>query len=236
MPERPQLHATERSIRGKRVKQLRQSGEIPANLVEARRVSTAIQVPERELADLVRQGGAGHLVDLVRDGATEPVLTDSVEVDALTNRLVHAVFRRVDLTKPVTVQVPVQLEGAAPAIEVPDLVVIQTLNEIEVSALPTEIPSRLIGDATPLAEAGDDVLVESLRAADGKYTPVTDRFAAVATVHFARTAVEEEDEEAGELEILEGEVEGVDPAASAAEPGGESAADPTGGGSSEGRR
>ncbi len=216
MPERPQLHATERSIRGKRVKLLRQSGEIPANLVEPRRGSTAIQVPERELADLVRHGGAGHLVDLIQDGKTEPVLTESVDLDALTNRLVHAVFRRVDLTKPVTVQVPVQLEGTAPAAEVPDLVVIQTLNEIEVSALPTEIPSRLIGDATSLAEAGDGLLVESLRAADGKYTLVTDPSAAVAAVHFARIAVEEEEKGVEELELLEGEVEGVEPAAEAA--------------------
>ncbi len=239
LPARPQLHATERSTRGKRVKHLRRTGEIPANLVEARRESTAIQVPERELADLVRQGGSGHLVDLIRDGQTEPVLTDSVEVDALTNRLVHAVFRRVDLTKPVTVRVPVQLEGTAPATEVPDLVVIQTLNEIEVSALPTEIPSRLIGDATALADAGDGLLVESLRAADGTYAPVTDPSAAVAAVHFARIAVEEEEEEVEALELLEGEVGGVEPgaepAAEAAKPSAEGAAEPTDDGGSGGR-
>jgi large subunit ribosomal protein L25 len=188
---------------GKKVKRLRREGLIPGNVVEPLKASIAIQVAERELASLVRHGGSGHLVDLIWEDETQPVLVDHVEIDAITDRLVHATFRRVDLTKPVTVPVPVRLEGRAPASELPDCMVIQLLSEIDVSALPTEIPSYLVAEATGLAEVGDEVRVADLRAVDGVFEAVTDSSEVVAAVQVTRITEEEEEAEEAELEEVE---------------------------------
>ena len=197
---------------GKKVKRLRRAGLIPANLVEARSPSRAIQVPERDLADLVRAGGTGQLGELASEESPEPGRMDSVEIDSLSNRLVHATFRKVDLTKSVNVMVRVVLVGHAPASDIVDLVVLQNLTEIEVSALPTEIPSGLEADVSSLTDVGDEVFVGDLKAIDGAYEPLTHPEESVAQVSVVRQVEEEEPEEALDEELLEEGAEPVDAA------------------------
>ena len=149
MAERQRLSSSQRDVLGKKVKQLRRAGLIPGNLVEAGRQSRPIQVPERALADLVRLGLTGQLIDLEHGGAAEPVLMDSVDIDVVTSRLVHATFRKVDLSKPVHVMVQVSLVGHAPASDVGELVVLQNLleNAIKYQAGAPE-PIRVLNRST----------------------------------------------------------------------------------------
>jgi large subunit ribosomal protein L25 len=210
VPERPRLEVETRSLHGKKVRRLRRDGVIPANVMERHRPSQAIQVPERQLATLVRHGGGGHLVDLVWDGDTQPVLVDHIEVDAVSNRLLHATFRRVDLTTPIQVMVAVELQGTAPASALADLAVIQTLTEIEVTALPTEIPSVLIADISGLEFLGDEVTVGDLRAEDGRFEPATGTDETVIGVQATRVAAEDEKADLAAAELEEIEVEAAE--------------------------
>lgn len=198
MPERHRLAAEPRTVLGKKVRRLRREGVIPANLVQAGHPSIAIQVSERALADLVRAQATGQLVELDSPDVSEPVLMDSVEIDTLTNRLVHLTLRKVDLTKRINVMVRVVLEGHAPASDNAEVVVIQDLQEVEVSALPAEIPTSLVAVVSDLVDIGDAVVVGDLRAEDGVYEPVDDPEASVIQVTPARTV--EEEEEVDELE------------------------------------
>ena len=203
MPERLSLSSSPRDMLGKKVKRLRRAGLIPANLVEAGSPSHAIQVPERALADLVRAGVTGQLVELASEESSEPVLMDSVEIDSLSNRLVHATFRKVDLTKSVNVMVRVALVGHAPASDIVELVVLQNLTEIEVSALSAEIPSGLEADVSSLTGVGDEIFVGDLKAIDGAYEPLTHPEESVAQVSVVRQVEEEEPEEGLDEELLE---------------------------------
>ena len=212
MPERLSLSSSPRDMLGKKVKRLRQAGVIPANLVEAGSPSRAIQVPERALADLVRAGVTGQLVELASEESSEPVLMDSVEIDSLSNRLVHATFRKVDLTKSVNVMVRVALVGHAPASDIVELVVLQNLTEIEVSALPAEIPSGLEADVSSLTDVGDEIFVGDLKAIDGAYEPLTHPEESVAQVSVVRQVEEEEPEAVLDEELLEEGAELVDAA------------------------
>ena len=201
MPERQRLAAEPRTVLGKKVRRLRREGVIPANLVQAGHPSIAMQVSERALADLMRAQVTGQLVELDSPDVSEPVLMDNVEIDTLTNRLVHLTLRKVDLTKRINVMVRVVLEGRAPASDNAEVVVIQDLQEVEVSALPAEIPSSLIADVSDLVDIGDAVVVGDLRAEDGVYEPVDDPEASVIQVTPART-VEEEEEDLELEEVL----------------------------------
>ena len=211
---------------GKKVKRLRRTGLIPANLVEAGRPSRAIQVPERDLADLVRAGVTGQLVELQNEESSEPVLMDSVEIDSLSNRMLHATFRKVDLTKTVNVMVRITLVGHAPASDIVELVVLQNLTEIEVSALPTEIPSGLEADVSGLTDVGDEVLVGDLHAVDGAYEPLTHPEESVAQVSVVRQVEEEGPEEIlDEVPLEEGTEPGEVADESASEASGEDASE-----------
>ena len=205
MPERPRLQASPRAVRGRAVKRLRRSGVIPANLVTPNQPSTTVQVDERELATLVRAGADGRLLDLECAGETEAVLFDAYELDAITDRLLHATFRRVDLTKPVSVEVGIEFVGTAPAAAVMGVTVIQALTSLEVEALPTEIPSALVADISGLEVPGDEVVVSDLRAVDGAYTPAGDPAETVVAVHVLRAQAEDVEEE--EIDLDEVEIE-----------------------------
>ena len=211
MPERHRLAAEPRTVLGKKVRRLRREGVIPANLVQAGHASIAMQVSERDLADLVRAQATGQLVELDSPDISEPVLMDQVEIDTLTNRLVHLTLRKVDLTKAINVMVRVTLEGRAPASDNSELVVLQLLQEVEVSALPTEIPSSLIADVSDLVDVGDEVVVGDLRAEDGAYEPLDDPDEIVVQVTAARTVEEDEDEDdLEEMPLEEGAEDGVE--------------------------
>ncbi len=211
MPERHRLAAEPRTVLGKKVRRLRREGVIPANLVQAGHASIAMQVSERALADLVRAQATGQLVDLESSDISEPVLMDHVEIDTLTNRLVHLTLRKVDLATAIDVMVRVQLEGRAPASDNSELVVLQLLQDVEVSALPTEIPSSLIADVSDLVDVGDEVVVGDLRAEDGAYEPLDDPDVIVVQVTAARTVEEDEEEDdLDEVLLEEGAEEGVE--------------------------
>ncbi len=222
MPERPQLTASQREAFGRKVKRLRRSGFIPANIVSPNQPSTAVQVHEGALAALVRHGAGGRLLDLEWEGSTEPVLFDQYELDPITDRLLHATFRRVDLTKPVNVEVAIELQGTAPAAGIAGLAVIQALTELQVSALPTEIPSLLTADVSELEEPGDEIAASDLRAADGVYELVSDPNESVIAVHVLR--VQEEEAEEG-LELEEVELEAGEEGEVARAPGAEEASE-----------
>ena len=211
MPERQRLAAEPRTVLGKKVRRLRREGVIPANLVQAGHPSIAMQVSERALADLVRAQATGQLVDLESPDISEPVLMDSVEIDTLTNRLVHLTLRKVDLTKTINVMVRVTLEGRAPASDNAELVVLHHLQEVEVAALPIDIPSSLSADVSDLVDVGDEVVVGELRAEDGAYEPVDDPDEIVVQVTAARTVEEDEEEDdLDEMPLEEGAEDGVE--------------------------
>ena len=225
MPERPRLTASQREAFGRKVKRLRLSGFVPANIVSPNQPSMAVQVHERDLAALVRRGAGGRLLDLEWEGSTEAMLFDEYELDPITDRLRHATFRRVDLTKPVNVEVAIDLQGTAPAAGTSGLAVIQALTALQVSALPIEIPSLLTADISGLEEPGDEIVVGDLQALDGAYELVSDPSEPVIAVHVLRVQEEEEEpaDELGleEMGIGDGE-QGEAPQPAAEEPSGES--------------
>ena len=223
MPERQRLAAEPRTVLGKKVRRLRRKGLIPANLVQAGRASIAMQVSERALADLVRAQATGHLVDLESPDISEPVLMDAVDIDTLTNRLVHVTLRKIDISKPIELMVRVSLTGYAPASDNAEVVVIQNLQEVEVTALPIEIPSSLIADVSGLIDVGDAVQVRDLRVADGSCEPLADPDEIVVQVTAARQVEEEEPEDELEETLLE---EGAEVDAEATEDAAEAPAGP----------
>ena len=59
--------------------------------------------------------------------------------------------------------VPVHLEGEAPAQKNFDGTLIQSINEVEVFALPQDLPSEIIVDVSSLKTLEDRILVENLQ-------------------------------------------------------------------------
>lgn len=173
MAQRETLLVEKREIFGKQLKKLRRQGILPGNVYGKDIPSTAVQLPLKEFQSLFSKVGETGVVDLKLDGKTHPILIHNVALHSLTHEPIHADFFVVNLKEKITTTIPVLATGEAAAEAEKSGILLQVLNEIEVEALPTDLPESVEVDVTPLAAVGDQITVEQIQAPKG-VTVLTD--------------------------------------------------------------
>lgn len=160
--KREKLVVTKREITGKKVRKLRREGIIPANIYGADFASTAIQLP---LADFKKVFAIAHetgLVDVELDSKVVPVLIKNVQYNPLTDEVVHADFHKVNLKEKISAKIPVEAVGEPKAVTDKIGLLEQPVMEIEVEALPTDLPEKIEVDVEKLALVDEQILVSEL--------------------------------------------------------------------------
>jgi large subunit ribosomal protein L25 len=226
--ERVKLQVKERERRGSAdARRLRREGYIPGVLYGRGKEPHAICVPERELRRvLTGQGGLHAILDVVLEGQTTAhasILKD-YQQDPIRGHISHIDLQEVRLDQPIQASVTVQLVGE-PAGAKEGGVLSQVQREINVEALPMEIPEHVDLDVSGMA-IGDTLRLADLAPMDGVTYLDNPEETVLATVTLP-TRVEEPEEvpEEGE-ELAEGEVpEGEEAPEGAAEGAEEPAAD-----------
>lgn len=163
MAKFPGLKVEKRDLFGRKVKQLRRQGIVPANLFGKKINSIAIQVEEKAFTKIFNEVGETGLVDVTVGDKKYPSLISGYVTDPVTGRILHADFHTVSLKEKVTAAIPVELVGEAPAVKEQGGVLFQSLNEIEVEALPTDLPESINVDISGLANIGDSITVRDLK-------------------------------------------------------------------------
>jgi len=148
-----------RKVTGRKVKTLRKEGLIPANIYGKKIKSQAVQVKALDFKKAYEEAGETGLISL----GDRAVLVSSVQFNPLTDAVVHVDFRQVDLKEKVTAAVPVELMGKSPAEKGGIGTVVQYIDEIEVEALPTDLPEKFEIDASGLSEVDQAVFVSDLK-------------------------------------------------------------------------
>jgi large subunit ribosomal protein L25 len=221
--ERVQLAVTEREQLGSREsRRLRKQGMVPGVLY-GRSNPVAICVPERELRRALSGAGGLHtILDVVVEGkqAKHASILKEFQRDAIRGTVTHIDLQEVRLDQPIHASVAVQLIGGENAPGVREGGVLSQVNrEVNVEALPLEVPEHLELDVSGLA-IGDTLRVADLAARDG-VTFLDDPETVLATLTVPTRVVEPEEELPEEEEAAEG-VEVPEGAAEApAEPSGD---------------
>lgn len=159
------LKAEKRTIFGSKVKQLRRTGVVPANLFGKTIDSLAIQVNAVEFNRVYKEAGETSLiwVSVAGEDKERPTLVTSVALNPITGDKLHVDFHQVNLKEKVTANVPVEITGESELVNTNEAVLSQSLNEIEIEALPTEIPESIVFDISSLKEIGDHLLVSDAK-------------------------------------------------------------------------
>jgi large subunit ribosomal protein L25 len=150
--EKSLLTVERREVLGKKVRALRRSGMIPANIYGQRLESLAVQLPAETLKLLLRDHGRNEIVYLQVDGEERPAFIRTIQKNPVTDAVLHVEFLQVSLTQKVKITVPIHLTGVAPAVETFGGVLVQQLNSVSVEALPTNIPTSIEVDVSVLTE------------------------------------------------------------------------------------
>ena len=157
------IFAERRSLFGRKVRRLRNEGLLPANIYGKDFKSVAVQVNYRDFERIFKNVGETQLLYVDLDKEEIPVLVHSVQKNPLTGELLHADFLKVNLGEKVSAMVPVVDIGESPAEKQGVGTVVFYINELEVEALPTDIPERIEVDISSLSEVDQSILVADLR-------------------------------------------------------------------------
>ncbi len=144
-------------------RQLRRSGYIPAVLYGHGVENLQLAVQARALGKLLPAISSSTLLSLqVGEGDVRRVLVQEVQQHPLTGEPTHVDFHQVKLTEKIRAHVPLRPTGASPAVKDLGGVLVQSLADIEVEALPQDLPSEIPFDLATLATFADRVTVGDL--------------------------------------------------------------------------
>ena len=161
------LQATQRAELGRKVKELRRSGQIPATVYGKKADNQSITVNAAEFKQVYLKAGETGLVELVVSNKKLPVLIHTVQRDPLSNVILHIEFHQVDLKEKVKTNVPLVLVGEAQAVAQKIGVLLSVLSEVEVEALPAELPDKIEVDVTGLSDLDQELKVSDLTVPQG---------------------------------------------------------------------
>jgi len=228
MADRPTLEVDERTERGTRAtRRLRRSGLVPGVVYGGRgqEDATSFKVDARVLRHVLVDGSA--LIDLKVDGKTLPVIVKDRQLDPVRDEIIHIDLLEVRLDEKIQTQVGVQIEGVEEAPGIKEGGVLeQVSHQLNVEALPTDIPEAIVIDASGMEIAATMHLSEVTAPAGVEFLDDLDE-TIIATV-VVPTEVEEP-EEIEEETVLVGEdgepIEAPEEGEETAEGEGESAAE-----------
>ena len=194
------LNAQLRDVKGTGAsRQLRRENIVPAQLYQRDKENVNLQVVAKELDKIIAEAGTSTIISLVIDGEDHKVLIRDYQRHPYKNQYLHVDFLGVNLDEKLRVSVPVVLLNRDD-IYVQPSVLMQHLEEIEIEALPMDIPSQAELDVQTM-EYDDTFYVKDLELVnDDKIEILTDLEETIVTL----TEPEEED--------LDEEVEDVDAA------------------------
>ena len=165
--KRLKLTVEKRKVTGKKVKKLRQEGILPANIYGKDIKSLSVQLPQKEFEKVFKEVGETGLVDVQLNGELKPSLIHNVQMDYLHNLPLHADFFQVNLKEKVKTMVPLKIIGEAKAVADKLGLLLQPLSEIEVEALPEDLPEYIEVNVESLAAVNDQIAVLDIKAPTG---------------------------------------------------------------------
>lgn len=135
---------------------LREKGGVPAVFYGPKEASTPIVINGRKLASVWKEAGETTIITLSGAGEDKDTLIRDVQFHPVTGALLHADFYVLEKGKKITINIPLEFVGAAPA-EKAGHVISKALHEIEIEVAPAELPHNLPVDLSTLAEVGDHI-------------------------------------------------------------------------------
>lgn len=217
------LVATPRTGRGSSVaRRLRGEGNIPGVLYGRGMEPISVTVERREFR-LALSGPAGvnTVLALQVGGESYPAVVKEMQRHPIKRTVSHVDFLQVNMHEEITVNIPLRLHGEAKAVSAAGGLVDPTVDTIEVSCTPTNMPNEFMVDITDMQP--DTVIRLSDIPMPKGVTPLGDPDMPVVTV--LTTAAEIEEPTAAEAEA---EGEAAEGEAAAEGEGGESARSPSG--------
>ena len=156
------IQAETRETRGKNeARRLRARDMSPAVVYGAGSDPVAVAVSPKEVTQILKStSGHNTIFNIDIQGSLAPVMIVDWQLDPIKGRLLHIDLKRIDLSKRITVKVPVHTAGDPVGVKIHGGLHEIVTREIEIECLPEDIPEGFTMDVANLA------IGQSIRASD----------------------------------------------------------------------
>src|SRR3989338_4674011 len=152
---------------GVKLNVLRKAGRIPAVFYGAGKENTPISISNTEFKKIWRQAGESSAVKVSTGNTDVDVLIHEVQVDPVTSEPIHVDFLAIDMKKKIKVKVLLEFTGVSGAVKSGIGNLVKVLHEIEIEALPADLPHNLAVDISPLETLENQVFVSDIKLPSG---------------------------------------------------------------------
>ena len=202
--QKVELDAQVRAVLGSGVKALRRQGVLPGVLYGKGLESLNLQIPLKDFSGVLKSAGESTLVYLNLVGKTYPTIIHDVVYDPVTDEVLHADFYKVRLDEKIKAMVQASFVGESPAVRDLGGIFIRNVNELEVEALPQDLPHEITVDISNLKNFGDQILVKDIKLESGvKLTASEDEIVGTVQEPITQEQLEKELETKTSIEDVE---------------------------------
>lgn len=142
-----------RETRGKNeAHRTRRAGKIPGVVYGAYQDPISVAVNPRDILRIIQSStGFNTIFQLQVDGnEPAPVMVVDQQIDPIKGTLLHADFKRIDLSRRLKVVVPVHVHGEPKGVKQQNGLLDIVTRSVEIECLPDDIPERFTMDVTEL--------------------------------------------------------------------------------------
>lgn len=146
---------------------MRQTGTIPAVFYGPKEKSTPVSVSEKDFQKVWKQAGESSVVTLTGEFGEHDALIHDIDKDPLTGVIRHADFYVIEKGKKIKVNIPIEFTGVSSAVKDLGGVLVKVLHEIEIEAMPKDLPHSLEADISKLTDFESRVLASDIKLPSG---------------------------------------------------------------------
>ncbi len=142
---------------------VRATGNIPAVFYGPKAESTPITVNGPEFIKVWRQAGESSVITLTGLGEEHDALIHDISKDPVKDTVTHVDFYVIEKGKKVQVAVPLEFVGEAPAVKTLSGVLIKVIHELEIEAMPKDLPHSIEVDISSLVDFDAQIKVSDIK-------------------------------------------------------------------------
>lgn len=157
-----ELKAKSRTELGRKVKPLRRGGFLPCVVYGEGVPSQPISVTYKDFEKVYKKAGESTIVELDVDGKQFNVLIQDITRDPIRGDMLHADFYAVRMDKVLRTKVPLAFVGESPAVKNEGGVLVKVVQEIEIEALPKDLPHEIRVEVSRLAVLESRIKIKDL--------------------------------------------------------------------------
>ena len=158
-----ELKAQVRNTVGKKLKTLREKGIIPAVVYGHGHKPISLEVNYEEFRNLFEKAGESTLIKLMVGEHTKNVLIHDIARDPMSDKFIHVDFYQVRMDKTLTAEVQLVFVGEASAVKNLDGILVKNITEVEVEALPKDLPHEIKVDISFLDSFDKRIRIKDLQ-------------------------------------------------------------------------